>query len=423
MLIQFKVKNFLSFKDEVIFSLEAQSLKDRAATNTFDIPVSNQSLLKTAAIYGPNGSGKSNLIKALEFVVGFIRNSAKEMQAEEEIPVTRFKLSTLTEYEPSCFQIEILVGDVKYRYGFEVTSEEVKSEWLYLTKKFKEYQLFKRDGKDFDIDSKYSEGEGIDIKTRENALFLSAVAQWNGPISISIIESLKKIRFFNDVLDFRDFRHTARLMEDSAYRNRILEFLKSADLGIEDIKTESVDLDPNFVKMFNPSVRKKMFGHDLLKTIKTKHLVYDKDNVPISDVYLDLVTEESLGTQKIFALAGPIIEALSKGNVLVMDEFTARLHPMLSRFIVKKFNSLHNTAAQLIFASHNFGLMERELFRRDQIFLARKGPDGATSISSFYDVHIRHDASFRGKYFSGEFGGVPKIKPDDGKGQQDLFDM
>lgn len=423
MLIRFKVGNFLSFKDPVEFSLIAESLRDKVDSNTFTIPVSNLSLIKTAALYGPNGSGKSNLLKAIEFVVSFIRNSSKEMQAEEEIPVTHFKLSTLTDNEPSLFEIELLVHDVKYRYGFEVTRQEVVGEWLYWTKKFKEYPLFERKKDVYSIDQKFSEGNSIQERTRPNALFLSAVAQWNGKVSMSILETLKKIKFFNDVLDSGDFNHTTELMEEPNYRNAILKFLSNADLGITDVKTESVEFDADFMRMLPPSVRKAIKQgqfNPVGKAVKTAHTKFDHNNQPVSDVYLDLASEESLGTQKLFALAGPIVEALRKGHVLIMDEFSARLHPLLSRFIIKQFNSPYNTAnAQLIFASHNFGLMEKKLFRRDQIFLTLKERN-ASQLTNFYKINIRHDASFRSKYFSDGFGAKPQIGRD-GDEQLDLF--
>jgi AAA15 family ATPase/GTPase len=423
MLIRFKVGNFLSFRDTVDFSLIAESLRDKVATNTFSIPVGNLSLIKTAALYGANGSGKSNLIKAIEFVVSFIRNSAKEMQAEEEIPVTHFKLSTLTDNEPSFFEIELLVHDVKYRYGFKVTRQEVIAEWLFQTKKFKEYPLFDRKKAVFEIDPKFSEGLTIEERTRPNALFLSAVAQWNGRISKSILETLKKIKFFNDVLDSGDFSHTTELMEeDPIYRKAILKFLDKADLDITDIKTEALEFDTDFMRMLPPSVRKAMRAGQFTpvgKSVKTAHTKFDHNNQPVAEVYLDLASEESLGTQKLFALAGPIVEALKKGHVLIMDEFSARLHPLLSRFIVQQFNSLYNAAnAQLIFASHNFALMEKELFRRDQIFLTKKEKNASEVFNLFNaPVPIRHDASFRSKYFSEDFGVKPKI----GNDQLDLF--
>lgn len=421
MLIRFKVGNYLSFKEETIFSLVSENLREKSGTNTFEIPVGELTILKSIALFGPNGSGKSNLLKALEFVIFFIQNSAKEMQAEEDISIVPFKLSTQTEGKPSFFEIEILVHDIIYRYGFTATRECVESEWLFYSKKFKEYNLFKREKNKFIVDSKFPEGHDIEGKTRPNALFLSAVAQWNGRIATSIIETLKKFKFFNDVLDFRDFSYTTELYSDPAYKNAIFEFLKSADLGITDIKIEQSEFNNELLQMFSAQVKKQIRLNKFteIKSVKTAHAKFDEHNNQVDDVYLDLMKEESLGTQKIYSLAGPIVDALRNGKVLVIDEFTARLHPLLCRFIIRKFNSSDYNAsnAQLIFASHNFGLMERELFRSDQVILTEKSEQNATVLTSFYQHRIRHDASFRGKYFSGSFGAKPHI-PEDKKGDQ-----
>ena len=421
MFISFKVGNFLSFKEDTVFSMVAKSLTDKKETHTFPIEIENIHLLKSAALYGPNGSGKSNLIKAIEFLTTFIRNSAKESQAEEEIPVANFKLSTQTEAKPSLFEIEIMVHDIKYRYGFNVDRVKIYSEWLFMTKRFKEYPLFRRDNNQFVVDPRFSEGHDIEGKTRPNALFLSAVAQWNGKISVSIIEALKRILFFNDVLETRNFSYTSDLLEDPKYKKAILGFLKSADLGIMDIKTEPLGFADDFLQRIIKN--KKGFSP---KSIKTAHVKFNQNNLPEQNVYLDLVTEESLGTQKIFSLAGPIIDALWNGKVLIIDEFSSRMHPSLIKFIVKKFNSSFSSYnkqnAQLIFASHNFGIMERELFRRDQVFLTRKNKQGATEITTLFKEGIRHDTSFRSQYFLKGFGAKPNIPEDDNSGEQlDLF--
>ncbi len=428
MFIRFKVGNFLSFKDETEFSMVAEPLIDKKESHCFPIDIENISLLKSAAIYGPNGSGKSNLIKAIEFMAFFVRNSAKESQAEEEIPVTHFKLSTLTEGQPTFFEIELLVHKVKYRYGFKVDRVKVHSEWLFMTKKFKEYNLFTRDKSSFSVDARFNEGHDIEGKTRANALFLSAVAQWNGKISVSIIEVFKQILFFNDAVELRNFSYTTNLLEDYKYKKAILNFLKSADLGITDLKTEPFDKE-DFFKSLTRSSRSPFinsFHFPDSKTIKTGHIRYDHNNVPDQNIYLDLASEESLGTQKIFSLAGPIIDSLWTGKVLVIDEFSSRMHPNLIKYIVKRFNSssdnFNKMNAQLVFASHNYGIMERELFRRDQIYFTRKNKQGATEITTLFKEKVRHDTSFRSQYFLKGFGAKPNLPEDDDKGEQlDLF--
>ncbi|MCX6706139.1 MAG: AAA family ATPase, partial [Candidatus Woesebacteria bacterium] len=144
MLIQFSVSNFLSFKDQVTFSMVASTIKEHYDTNVFEAS-KKLKLLKSAVIYGANASGKSNLFRAMQFARKFILISSKETQATEEIRVTNFKLSTETESKPSFFEFVFLLEGVQYRYGFEVDRIEVQREWLFYTPKTIEAKLFDRE--------------------------------------------------------------------------------------------------------------------------------------------------------------------------------------------------------------------------------------------------------------------------------------
>lgn len=65
MLIEFRVANFKSFKDEIVFSMVADANKELSETNLFQ--AGNMILLRSAAVFGANASGKTNLIEAFDF--------------------------------------------------------------------------------------------------------------------------------------------------------------------------------------------------------------------------------------------------------------------------------------------------------------------------------------------------------------------
>jgi len=413
MLVRFTVCNYLSFKEKTSIDFVATSLTEYRNDNIFQSPLSDISLLKSLIIYGANSSGKSNLFKALSFMKRFMLSSSKETTSGDEINIERFKLSTTTAKKPSFFEIEIIVEENKYRYGFEVDTHIVHSEYLYYKKKNKEFLLFERKFQTIDL------GKKIDTKsqqlfeiTRENALFLSVLAQFNNDISIKIINGIRKVIFIHGLDDFMSSEDTVKLLADKKYAPMVTNLLRSAKLGFNEVKIEKISGEELFNKGNLPKELQKLFLRNSRESnvVSTKHNVYDENNLLVGEKFFDLNSEESLGTKKFFALAGPIITALTYGNVLIIDEFDSRLHPELCKAIIKLFNSEefnpHN--AQLIIASHNSTFINstNKLFRRDQIIIANKTKFGMTSLESLYGKKVRKDASFEKDYLSGKYEGT-----------------
>ncbi len=128
MLVEFRVANFRSFHDEQTLSLEAS--KDETHRDNC-IPINDHRLLKAAAIYGPNASGKSNLIKAIDRMAWFVKNSATSLNQGDAIPVAvPFRLTGESATKPSTFAATIILTGSIYEYGFSVVRERVCEEWL-----------------------------------------------------------------------------------------------------------------------------------------------------------------------------------------------------------------------------------------------------------------------------------------------------
>ncbi|MFN4981245.1 MAG: AAA family ATPase, partial [Pseudanabaena sp.] len=225
MLIEFRVGNYRSFKEIATFSMVAANIvsKDKSLdeNNVFTVD-DDLTLLKTAAIYGANASGKSNLAKALGFMRWFIINSSKDTQTSEQIEVERFKLSDSTDSEPSFFEIVFFMNQKKYRYGFEANRNEVVSEWLFYVPKLRETKLFERKADSFTI-AKIYKADGIQQKTRSNALFLSVSAQFNVGIAESILTFFGKNINLISGLDDEGYRgYTIKCLQDNKNRDSIL---------------------------------------------------------------------------------------------------------------------------------------------------------------------------------------------------------
>ena len=240
MLIQFSFKNFKCFKDEVKMSLLASNYDKttREEQNIIQVDKFGLKLLKSAIIYGANASGKTKIIDALGFMRHFILNSSKESQIDEPIEVKPFLLSSETVNEPSEFEIMFIHRNVIYRYGFEVDAEKVYSEWLYQKTNTKEVELFYRDFQSFDIHkTKFKVSDLIaNDRIRPNSLLLSVAASWNDKLAKKIFDWIKK---FNIISGLREEGYEgysmARIQKNKESKSEAVKFLRSADLGIEDL--------------------------------------------------------------------------------------------------------------------------------------------------------------------------------------------
>jgi len=394
--------------------------------NIFEID--NLRLLRSAAVYGANASGKSNLIQAMRWMRDFVLHSSKESQAGERIKVEPFRLSTATQRAPSYFQIIFYLDGKRYRYGFELDHRAVMAEWLYHKTK-RETRLFIREGDEYDLSIVFQEGHGLEERTRPNALFLSVVAQFNGQLSVALLDWFRT--GLNVISGLQDVTYSAftvrRFEKDAAFRRRVIAFVREADLGIANINVERrslvhaqmPELTQDFaLRIAERGIEGQAAGEFWVDRVKTDHKVYDKEQKAVGWETFDMEEQESQGTRKIFNLSGPLLDTLEKGQVLVIDEMEARLHPFITRAIIQLFNSPktnpHN--AQLIFATHDTRLLSNRFFRRDQIWFTEKDRYGATDLYSLAELQVRNDASFDKDYVNGKYGAIPFIG-----GFQDLF--
>jgi len=413
MLIEFRVGNYKSFKDIITFSMVAAKLtsknKEIDANNIFTYKKSIN-LVKTAALYGSNASGKSNFVKAFVFIKNFVINSSKESQASEEIDIDNFKLSTTTENKPSFFEIFFVIDGIRYRYGFELDRERVHSEWLYRAKE-RETNLFQRDLEKIDIKGPFSEGKGLESKTRPNALYLSVCAQWNGKISTEILKWFRSCGVISGIDDIGYRPFTVQSLENSDFKEKILSFIREFDFDISDLNVKhSTITEDSFPKDMPKTLQNFLMetGGNRL-TIFTTHKKFNEKNEYIGNEIFDLDKHESEGTKKAFSFSGPLLDVLSNGKILIVDELDARLHPVITQAIVQMFHdtNLNPKNAQLIFATHDTNLLDNKFFRRDQVWFMEKDKYGATDLYSLVDFKVRNDASFEKDYIAGKYGAIP----------------
>jgi AAA15 family ATPase/GTPase len=373
-------------------------------------------LVKTAAIYGPNAGGKSNFIEAITLFRTLVLSSSKDSQQGEPLPLTPFRLHAETEKAPTFFEAVFLKDQTRYRYGFEATKDEVVSEWLFRQKdSIRETCLFTRERNEIQPKDGFREGKGIEQRTRSNALFLSVVAQFNGEISGEVVQHIANCRVISGLEDAGYMSFTAGLLDDKTYGELIRQLVRNADFGIENVIRQDMDREKYLASIPKglPQPIRDLLAHDSsgATTILAVHRRFNAGGKPTGTVEFDLAAEESDGTRQFLALAGPFLHTLREGAVLVVDELDARLHPNLTKRLVALFNSSANRKnAQLIFATHDQGLLNQRRIRRDQIWFIEKNFMGASELFSLSQIPgVRKDANFEKEYLLGQFGGVPDV--------------
>jgi AAA15 family ATPase/GTPase len=402
MLLEFTVGNFLSFKDKKTFSLEAGSiseLKDNV------VKEGKFKVLRSAVIYGANSSGKSNFIKALEFMVATIKNSSK-LNSTDKLNAKPFLLNTETENNPSFFEIIFVVSNVleidkRYRYGFEIDNDKIHSEWLYVLsgKSKKEEVYFIRNNEGIGISDVFKEAKGLEVRTRDNGLFLSLADQFNIDVAKKVMWNLSVVYILSGIDHAISVAAMDVMYIREDHKSAIDMFINNLNLGFSNFKI-SDDTEIGFKKR-----------------ISTLHKKFDSKGKIISDIEFKLEEQESSGTNKLFDLSGYIVFALYYGLQIVIDELDSKLHPILTQEIIELFNNPETNPknAQLIFTTHDTNLLGANLFRRDQIWFTEKDDFEATDMYSLLEFKdedgntIRKDRSFEKDYIRGRYGAIPYI--------------
>jgi AAA15 family ATPase/GTPase len=384
MLIEFRFKNFFSYRSENKLSMSrVKSFKELEDTHVIKTN-RDFDLLKTAAVYGSNGGGKTNFILAMSFMSYIVHNSFAESLKKEEDkdqPNYYFRLNEESEKEASMFEVSFLKNDIIYRYGFLIKGYEIISEWLY-KKNEAETLLFERNGSDFKINqSSFIEGEKHKDEVNSNVLFISHLAQYNGKEASIIFDW-----FFNlNIVSGLDHKHYKNITE------KLLGSSEKFNLWL----TQAV----RFL-----DITKIELAHN--NDIVTYHNKYDKNNIITSSVQFD-IDDESQGTKKIIYLLGAIYNALIDGKILFIDEFNSKLHPNLSKKLLDFFHIINRNKAQFIFTAHDAILLDKELLRRDQIWFVDRNRFNESILypmSDFDASVVRSTSDFKKKYLSSTFG-------------------
>lgn len=414
MINKFSFENVLSFKEPQVLSMIASSKKERLfddSQNHVEI-AKDIKTLSTAVLYGANASGKSNLVKALHQFRNLIFFGNQNLDSRE-FTVPNFQLDSEKAKMPVQFEIECYWKGTSYRYGFSLLNSGIEEEWLYVKEK-RTSEVFYRQKQDFTIQAKNKILHELTSKkmVHSKAFLVTIGAQFNDASCAGFLDWINHFNIISGIEDHAYKEYTVRRMKESkAFSQKVVELIKFADFGIEDIAVNSIPgQNIKFTMGENSGVEVEPGTIDDL--MSKRFVINAKGEPELKEFYFGLF--ESDGTQKFAHIAGPILDVLEKGSVLVIDELDTKLHPELTERLVMMFHNkeINKNHAQLIFTSHNTNLLDAKIFRRDQIFFVEKDAFGASNMYSLADFKkdgksTRNDENIELNYLKGKYGALP----------------
>jgi len=430
MLIEFSVQNFGSIKGKQTLSFEAT--KDKHLEDYYIIPTKTKGLrlLKLGLIYGANASGKTTILQALDF----LRDIVLMPYGKKDIPFhfEPFLFDKKTPNENTIFNISFIQKDIRYEYEVELNKKAIERESLdfYAPNKA---NVFTRET---NIKNQYTDkitfGSKIEID-KNIADNLKANTLWNNTVIGGFVKTnienkqLKDVRdwfhtYLKPIIHIRTelFEYITELLiseKKSLDKDLIIKILRAADFNVSDlsIKKRPVKI-PIELKNFFETLDKKMtkftkndenknISDGMILDVTFEHSVEDdKFNLPINS--------ESQGTQRYYELAGILLLLIKNSIIIPIDELEKSLHPDLFRHFLLSFLT-SSKKSQVIATTHNREILnDKDIFRKDVIWITDKNKEGATrlySLSDFDSSVIRDTTSIYNAYKIGKLGGIPNL--------------
>lgn len=436
MLIEFKVSNYRSIREEQVFSLVASNTDKELPSCVIaaELPgLSSVKFLKGAAVYGANASGKSNFVEAVRFLRKFVLTSAVRLHPGDPTGAEPFKLDVESIDKPSEFEITFVAQGVRYVYGASVTRERVTEEYLAAYPKGAPqrwfHRLYNSEQGVYEWSkpsAAFKNDKSLQDKTRENSLFLSVGPQFNHEQLTTVFNWFKNELHFISLSagDVLDSSFTIEMLkEDPVRKEQILKLLKGSDLGIAGIHLEERtvpkdNLDQDQVEQLlslaqqqlENTIAGQIANVELGEVVQTE--VHFKHQSGSSEgVLMGFNSEESAGTRRLFSLVGPWLDILRNGHTAFIDEIETSLHPVLVRELLKLLFCDKNNpkGAQIVFTTHNPVLLDTSLIRRDQVWFTEKTPVGSTHLYPLTDYKPRKNEALAKGYLAGRYGAIPFI--------------
>lgn len=414
MLVEFRVRNFRSLRDEQVLSFVASSDRAHSETHTIETGVRSAPRLNRASvIYGANASGKSNLIFALATMRNLVMTSTSMPEAAFAEQYTPFRLDRATAADPTEFEITAIVNGVRYQYAFAYDARRIIAESLTVYRTSKGQRWFDRrwnnDRNDYEWSSFSAYFTGPkDVwrkATRPQALFLTTAAQLNAEQLRPLVDWWSNQVLIVSWSGAVSLLPTLQHLDDASFKKRVLALLRAADIHIADIRVDK-EQGQQFEFKLEPGKPLEVAARDHeIPVVRFLHQLEGEEPVWFDTRF------ESAGTQKLLAYIGPLLEAIDEGKLLVIDELDSSLHPMVMRLIMELIHDprLSVRGAQICITTHDTSLLDDELLRRDQFWFVEKNELQASRLYPLSDFSPRKGEALEKGYLRGRYGGVPFI--------------
>ncbi|WP_161787486.1 AAA family ATPase [Endozoicomonas numazuensis] len=401
---------------------EGYNLENIKSVDAFGI----KSVLKSAALFGANASGKSNLANALASFKSIILGSLESISEKTIDSAVPFLLKENAFDQPTEFEVTFLSNENMYRYGISIKEGEIVEEWLYWTKNVRETLLFHREKQTVSFNQRSfpeakffvkREGELWNIeKTKPFIPFISVLSQFDGEKSVTVTEWFSKLNVISGLTNSQFKLFTTELFEeDLRFKDWALKVLDSLQInGIEVSEVENKTAFPNGKNKLKDTDLNNALnatqGFLGKNKIKEKRIEIIKKDSKTGRLFTFPLSLESEGTKKLIHLLGPLYEAIKKEEILIIDEFDNKFHTLLCKYFIKLYNRSNSGNSQLILTCHDTNLLDKDLFRRDQIWFVEKNDNHESEIYSLVEYkehYTRKDSSYSKDYLAGKYGAIP----------------
>ncbi len=426
MILNFRVENFKSIKEEIVLSFEADRSKD--LEDYYILKCGNGKkirILKFGLIYGANASGKTNILMAIELLRVLVTQPLEKKN--DLLYYKPFLFNAVTSKANTKLGIDFIHKGIKYTYYLEFNQTSIVKESLLFHDPNKAI-VFNRTTDTLKMISKISFGSKISIsKEAKNVLETNTLTNntvLGGYLKTNIyIEQLENVSdWFNNLLKpivepssplYPNI--SGGLDENILDKKIIIELLRKADFDISDIilkkserHIEKSQID--FLQFITPFPKNIIQEYEKTGKMEVGEILF-AHNIDNSKYNLKL-EDESAGTIKYYELAGLLNIMIKKSSIIVIDEIESSLHPELLRHFLLSF-LVNSNKSQLIATTHYRELLtEKDIFRNDSIWFAEKNEGSSTELYSLADFDsstIRNTSSVYNAYKIGKLGAVPNI--------------
>lgn len=435
-LLSFRVANHRSIREEQ--QLLLSPVPDPAAGPSADLsaglpagpsacpaagaPAAAPAAVTVAALFGANAAGKSNVVDALHFMADLVRSSHRDAEPGGGLVRSPFLLDERSAADPSWYVVDLVLDGVRHTYGFGLDDERVLDEWLYRYPDGTRHTVFQRSGDEIDF------GEGapkavlelVRSITEPNVLFLTVAARSRQAAIQPVYAWFHAVRFRAGGAHGSPDPGSLRRLQDPARAASVVALLQAADLGIQDMGVEDFEADGA------DRISALTFRDRLLRELRRTELSTFPFTTTTARVWVQQrardgsgarlgLEDQSQGTRMLFDYAGPVLDALEQGGMLIVDEVDASLHPRLTAQVIRLFQSPTSNphGAQLLLTTHDVSLLGRsageEILGRDQIWFVEKDRQGETALFPLSDFTPRQAENRERRYLGGSYGAVPVL--------------